>query len=137
MEVRMKRFLAFPIFALAAACAPAGPIEMSPEEQDEFAKAVAGRTAEAPVSCISQLNAGGNRSIGEGVILFGDRGDQVIYVNRPAAGCPVTDGGRALVLRTTTTRFCRGDIASVVDPVSGSGYGSCALGDFTPYRRND
>jgi hypothetical protein len=40
-----------------------------------------------------------------------------------------------MVTRTTSTRLCEGDIATVVDPVSGIFHGSCALGAFTPYRR--
>jgi hypothetical protein len=27
------------------------------------------------------------------------------------------------------------DIVTVVDPTSGTNYGGCSLGDFTPYRR--
>lgn len=133
----MKRFLVLPLAVLAASCAPAGPIELSAEEQSELAEALKGRTAEATVACIDQRTAGGNKSFGEGVVLFGDRSDKIVYVNRPAAGCPVIDSSRALVIRTTSSRFCRGDIGSVVDPVSGFGYGACTLGDFTPYRRTD
>ncbi|MBA3675997.1 MAG: hypothetical protein H0W74_01155 [Sphingosinicella sp.] len=130
----MKIFLIFPL-AILAACQPAGPVEMSAAEQGDLAEALRGRTAEATVSCIDQRNAGGNRSIGEGIVLFGDRGDKIIYVNRPAAGCPIIDSSRALVIRTTSNRLCRGDIASVVDPGNGFGYGGCTLGEFTPYRR--
>jgi hypothetical protein len=133
----MKKFLVLPLAAFAAACVPAEPVELSADEQGELAEALRGRTAEATVACIDQRTAGGNRSIGEGVILFGDRGDSVIHVNRPAAGCPVADDSRALVVRTTSTRLCRGDIVSVVDMQSGFSHGSCALGDFTPYRRTD
>ncbi len=109
-------------------------LEHFPNLVTMFFTALAGRSEGPAVSCINQRGLRGNRSLGEGVILFEGRGD-TLYVNRPAAGCPVLDFGRALVTRTTSTQLCRGDIATVVDPISGFSHGSCALGDFTPYRR--
>jgi hypothetical protein len=56
-------------------------------------------------------------------------------VNRPPGGCPELKFSRALITRTTSNQLCRGDIATVFDTVSGIQFGSCGLGDFTPYRR--
>ena len=134
----MKTILALSLAALAAAsCAPADPVataERADREAMELADALRGRTAGAPVSCVNQRDLQGNRSVGEGAIIFDGRGD-LIYVNRPPAGCPDLDFGRALVTRTTSAQLCRGDIVTVIDPVSGAGYGGCGLGDFVPYRR--
>lgn len=134
----MKKILALSFAALAAAsCAPVDPMEAAERaerEEVEFAEAISGRVAGEPVSCVSQRDLRDNRSIGEGAIIFTGPGN-LIYVNRPPAGCPELNSGRALVIRTTSTQLCRGDIATVVDPVSGITYGSCGLGDFVPYRR--
>jgi hypothetical protein len=132
----MKKLLLLPLAALSAACVPSEPIELSAEEQTELAAELRGRTAGPTVSCVNQRDLRGNRSVGEGVILFDGPGD-LIYVNRPAAGCPLLDSSRALVTRTTSTQLCRGDIATVIDPVTNFQYGACGLGDFTPYRRVD
>jgi hypothetical protein len=134
MEVMMKKLLAISLASLAAGCMPAEPVELSADEQTELSVALAERSPGPPVSCVNQRSLRNNRSVGEGVILFDGPGN-IIYVNRPAAGCPELSPSRALVTRTTSTQLCRGDIATVIDPVNGFGYGGCALGDFTPYRR--
>ncbi len=127
---------------LAAACtcdggpkATAHSRASAAEDEAGLAAALSGRIAGPPQDCVSQDDLGGNRSYGRRVVLFGGRTDDVVYVNRPAAGCPDLDVGRALKTRTTTTQLCRGDIVTVFDPVSGIEYGSCGLGKFTPYRR--
>ena len=99
-----------------------------------LAAELAGRTAGDPVPCVSQRDLRGNRSASDGAILFEGPGD-IVYVNRPPGGCPTLNSGRTLVTRTTSSRLCRGDIVTVVDPVSGIEFGACGLGDFVPYRR--
>ena len=105
------------------------------EDEAGLAAALSGRIAGPPQDCVDQTDLGGNKSYGRGVILFSGRTSDVVYVNRPAAGCPGLDFGRALKTRTTTTQLCRGDIVTVFDPVSGTEFGGCSLGEFTPYRR--
>ena len=106
----------------------------SERAQARLARALEGRVAGPPISCVYQRDLRGNSSYGDDVILFEGIGG-VLYVNRPAGGCPGLDTGRALVVRTTTSRLCRGDIATVLDPVSGTEFGGCGLGDFEPWRR--
>jgi hypothetical protein len=110
-------------------------MEMSAQAQTELAEAIQGRSAGAPQSCVQMRDLRGNRSAGEGAIIFDSPSRNLIYVNRPAAGCPELRMGRALKTRTTTTQLCRGDIVDVFDPATGFSSGSCGLGDFTPYRR--
>jgi hypothetical protein len=138
MEAEMKRMFVLCLGALAAtACAPADPVETANRAaavENELAETLRGRTAGPPVSCVNQRLLRGNRSVGEGAIVF-EASNNLIYVNRPPAGCPELDSGRTLITRTTTSQLCRGDIVTVVDPVAGFSYGSCGLGDFQPYRR--
>lgn len=132
--VMNKKLLAFPIVILAAACAPSYPVELSATEQSELSAVLAGRVAGQPMSCVNLRDLRGNRSVGEGAILFeGNSG--TIYVNRPPAGCPDLRDSRTLITRTSSSQLCRGDIAVVADVTSGIEYGGCGLGDFTPYRR--
>jgi len=105
------------------------------EDEAGLAAALSGRIAGPPQDCIDQVDLGGNKSYGRGVIVFTGRTDEVVYVNRPPGGCPDLYPGRALKTRTTTTRLCRGDNVTVFDPLSGMEYGGCSLGAFTPYRR--
>ena len=132
----MKKIIPLSLIALTAGCmAEAPPPERSRFVESRLAEELRGRVVSGPsVSCVSMRDLRGNRSVGEGVILFDGPGS-TIYVNRPRAGCPVINSGRALRTRTTSTRLCEGDIATVFDPVSGIEYGGCGLGPFTPYRR--
>ena len=130
----MRIFLALAAAGLVAGCMEREPVELTAEAQAELARELDGRVAGDPVACVEQRDIRGNRSVGEGVILF-DGPSNIVYVNRPAAGCPSLDYGRALVTRTISTRICRGDLARVFDPTSGIEYGGCSLGDFVPYRR--
>ncbi|MGD1148146.1 MAG: hypothetical protein ABR961_09375 [Thermoanaerobaculaceae bacterium] len=138
----MKTIIVLSAAILAAGCIHNGGPEANARAQAQAAKdeatlaaALSGRIAGPPQDCVSQGDLGGNKSFGRGVILFSGRVNDVVYVNRPPAGCPDLDFGRALKTRTTTTQLCRGDIVTVFDPSSGTEYGGCSLGEFTPYRR--
>ena len=85
-------------------------------------------------ACVSTRNLRGNRSAGDAIVFDGL--GNMIYVNRPAGGCPDLRHN-ALSVRTTGAQLCRGDIATVVDVSSGITYGGCGLGDFEPYRRRE
>ena len=104
------------------------------DDEAKLAKALSGYEQAGPaVSCVSHRTLGGNKSVGDAILFSGTTGR--LYVNRPAGGCPNMNFGRTLVTRTTGSRLCRGDIATVVDPVSGASYGACGLGEFVPYKR--
>jgi hypothetical protein len=130
----MARILLLLPLLAASACATV-PVAPTAEDQAALAEELRGRTADDPVTCVAQTSLDrGNRSVGEGVILFEGRSGR-LYVNRPRGGCPVLDRDRALVTQSTSSQLCRGDIARVVDLFSNIDYGSCVLGDFTPYSR--
>ena len=138
----MKTIIMLSAAILAAGCAYNGGPQASARAQaqaadDEagLAAALSGRIAGPPQDCVDPRDLGGNKSYGRDVILFSGRTDDVVYVNRPAGGCSDLNFGRALKTRTTTTQLCRGDIVTVFDPISGTEYGGCGLGEFTPYRR--
>lgn len=97
-------------------------------------KALQGYEQSGPAqSCVNHRDLGGNKSVGDAILFSGNSGR--VYVNRPAGGCANINLGRSLVTRTTSSQLCRGDIATVVDPVSGASYGGCGLGEFVPYKR--
>ena len=132
----MKTLLALPLIALTVGCMAERPMEMSVAAQSQLTEELQGRVQSGPPqNCVSSRTLGGNRSVGEGAIIFRTLGSDLIYVNRPPAGCPEIGSGRAIRVRTTTTQLCAGDIAEVFDPVQGFSYGGCGLGEFTPYRR--
>jgi hypothetical protein len=139
----MKRLLiislAAPLALLGAGCAADdGEAAAEAEARTETRLAAELRGFEPdgpPVSCVNLRSLGGNRSAGEGAIVFSGNTSSRLYVNRPAGGCPQMQFGRSLQVRTTSSQLCRGDIATVVEPSFGGDFGSCPLGDFEPYRR--
>jgi hypothetical protein len=131
----MRHLILLAAACLAAGCAADDPVETAANDEAKLAAQLAGYEPDGPpVHCVSMRDLDGNRSAGEAAIVFAGHGGRK-WVNRPAGGCPSLEMGRALQTRTSSTQLCRGDIATVFDPVSGSQYGGCGLGDFEPYRR--
>ncbi len=117
----------------AAAPAPAGQAQAAGAEAD-LTTALQGRIAGAPQDCVAEADLGGNKSYGRDAIVFTGRTGDVLWVNRPASGCPALDPTRAIRVKTPASRLCRGDIVIVFDPTTKIEFGGCALGAFTPYR---
>lgn len=132
----MNKMILTPLAALAlSGCMTEGLDRMDARTDAALAEELRDYVvAGAPTSCVRQRDLRGNRSAGEGAIIFDGPGS-LIYVNRPRGGCPMLGANRALLTRTPSTRLCEGDIATVFDPVSSLEYGGCGLGEFTPYRR--
>jgi hypothetical protein len=127
---------AFVIIAAAAAtCASSAISEpRTPKSEAALAKALAGKVAGAPVHCLPPQRTNGMTIIDDNTILF-TRSSSLVYRNDPPGGCsPLSQGRFALVTKTPGSGLCRGDIAQVVDTVSGFPAGACTLGDFVPYR---
>ena len=136
----MKQIIALAALGIAAGCTAQTSEQSARMQADSEAKLAAelrGYEQSGPAkSCVDHRELGGNRSVGD-AIIFSGRTSGTLYVNRPANGCMDLQFGRALVTRTSGSQLCRGDIATVLDPVSGVEFGGCGLGDFTPYKRTD
>jgi hypothetical protein len=128
------------VILAGAALAVAACTMSEPTEADRTAREAAISTAlrdyepaGPPVTCVQMRQLAGNKSAGDAIIFEGTTRER-LWVNRPAGGCPDLRD-HALVTRTSSDQLCRGDIATVLDPVSRVTYGGCGLGDFQPYRR--
>jgi hypothetical protein len=129
------------ITAALASCATAPqPMDArSPEGEAQLQRLIAGRSAGPPMSCLPGYNSRRSNmtAIDDNTIAFrtGSGGD--VYVsNVTSGGCGRLGSGLyTLVTRTTGSSLCSGDIANVTDLRTGVIVGSCAIGEFTPYRR--
>lgn len=142
----MKRMFAIPLAIVAAGCAaggavatgqsaPTGQSAMSAEGSRSAAEALAGKVAGEPVRCVRSSELRGNETLDDGRILFRSRGN-LDYVNTPPAACPEINQFRAIKTRGSLgTNLCAGELLTVFDTQSGIEHGTCALGEFTPYRR--
>jgi len=99
---------------------------------EEVAKALAGRIAGAPVSCITDRAR--MHIVDDWTILYRDR--SIVYVQKPVGGCHGLSNGMSLIRNQfVTTRICRGDINQIVDVRTGFGTGACVFTEFVPYRK--
>jgi Family of unknown function (DUF6491) len=121
---------------LSASVTSANPAREDRQAREAAAleKALVGKVAGKPVSCISLTDVDGGRTIGENAIIF-RVSQRRLYVNKPRGGCTGLRDGRSLVTQTPTNRLCSGDIAQVVDTGLGFTGPSCTLGEFTPYTK--
>lgn len=135
----MKTIIMLFAAILAAGCTThVGPQASAPAQAkatgDEAALAasLSGRIAGAPQDCVDARDLASNTSYVAGVILFRDRANDVIWLNRGTGGCSMLNPGRAL--KFTGPQLCSSSVVIVVDPATGREVGSCGLGEFTPYR---
>ena len=109
------------------------PQQRSASQQQSFDKALAGKVAGKAESCLPLYRSNDMMVIDDDTILYRD--GRTTYVNKPLGGCNnLGNGSYALVTRSQGSQLCRGDIAQVTDLISGVTVGSCALGDFVPFR---
>lgn len=136
-EVEMRVISIIMAGAVLASCTamPPQPTRTA-QAQREFQMALTGKVAQPPISCLPTYKSGDMRTIDENTILFRD-GTSRAYVAHMQGGCNGLNGGHyALVTKQFGGMgLCRGDIAQVVDTMTGMPVGSCVFGDFTPYVR--
>lgn len=129
------RLLMIPIAATMLAACETGPETMTRSDSDQRAydRALAGKSAGKPEKCLPTFRSNDMTVIDDHTILFRD--GRTIYVNNTLGRCSsLGNSGYALVTRNIGPQLCRGDIATVVDTQTGMTVGSCAMGDFVPYR---
>ena len=137
-----EKMIAMALALTAAGCtaeappyvAAAGPQPLAPKAAAELEEELRGRVPGRPQTCVQSRDIRANKAIGDQAILFQGRNLNIVYLNQPAGRCPGLLHGRTLITRTYSTRLCAGEIAEIVEPVSGTSVGTCILGEFTPYR---
>lgn len=109
------------------------PQQRSASQQRSYDKALAGKLPGKAESCLPLQRSNDMVVIDDDTILYRD--GRTTYVNKPLGGCNnLGNGSYALVTQSQGSQLCRGDIAQVRDLTAGITVGSCALGDFVPYR---
>lgn len=122
-------------FAACTAVPPKAPM-VDQKAQARLAQLIDGKVAGKPQSCLPTYSSNDMVTIDDYTIAFRDGANRV-WINKPAGGCNLLSAGPyALVTRSFgSSGMCQGDIAQVVDTLSGSVVGSCVIGEFVPYTR--
>ena len=117
-----------------AACGngPASDAKLDPAVEKELAKALDGKVAGKPVSCVSTFGRANLRAIGDRTLVYRVN-KNLTYRNDLRGRCSGLARGDALVMQVYGSQYCRGDMAHAVDMFSGMWGGSCSLGEFVPY----
>jgi hypothetical protein len=120
---------------LLAAVATATPALAAPRDTPEvqLQKAIAGRVAGEPTSCITLSNTQSSRIIEGKAIIY--RVGSTLYVNEPRSGADWLDDDDILVTKTYGSQLCRIDSVQLIDRTSRFQRGFVILGDFVPYRK--
>ena len=100
----------------------------------ELAKAVEGRTAGAPVSCIMLNQIRSSRIISRTAIVY-EMSNGKLYVNQPTSGAQSLRRDLALVTDTRSPQLCSVDIVRLFDSAARMTVGTIGLGEFVPYAR--
>lgn len=136
----MRRLVTLGLVLALASCATtpeqrAAQTRSDAEIQAKLDKALAGfERAGPPQACVNERRGDYQTTTIGDTILYRFGRDQ-IFLNR-APGCQSAERGDALILvNYQAGLLCSGQIIRTTDTLTRIQTGSCALGEFVPYRR--
>ena len=113
--------------------------EMAAKAEAALAQELAGLRPGKPQTCIDQFitRDASATSFGETLVYRTAGGAGATRYVTQTTGCTGIggNGDNILITSTPSMQLCRGDIARTIDRVSHFESGSCAMGDFVPYRK--
>lgn len=130
----MRAWICLLPLAVAGCAGSYEPQPLTEKQAMRLEKAVAGMTPGEKVSCISRSPTNSMTVISGNVVLY-RASSRLIYRNDLIGSCNGLTRGDTMIVRSYTAQSCRGDLVTSADLGSGVVTGSCALGDFTPYRK--
>lgn len=102
-------------------------------DRAELDRQLAGLVPGKPQRCIDSRRYQDSTRIGDKILYRAGHGN--VVVTDTGGGCFGLRRGDAIVTRSFSGQWCRGDIVETVDLSSHTHSGSCAFGDFVPYRK--
>ncbi len=131
--MRMLMLAAAATILAACETTDSQPEQRSAANQATYDRLLAGKVPGRAEKCLPLQRSNEMTVIDDDTILYRD--GRTTYVNKPLGSCNLLGrGSYALVTRSQGSQVCRGDIGTVTDMTTGTTVGSCALGDFVPYR---
>ena len=134
----MRKIVPFIAVSILAGCTvgpPPGPVVLDAKQQARVAQLLGGKVAGHAQSCLPSWRSHNMVAIDDSTLVFEDSPGRV-WLQKPKSPCTLLAmGPYALVTHGSTGQLCNGDIAQVVDTMSGTNVGTCVMGDFVPYVR--
>jgi hypothetical protein len=128
----MRNFLILATLAIATSGAAARDDGRLTRSQERVEKALAGKIAGEPKSCLTPQESRSSHNY-DGVVLF-HKNSKMLWRN-DMNGCRLLRESDILSTRLYgSARLCRGDIAEIIDGTGRYVKGACTYGDFVPYR---
>lgn len=121
-----------PLAALVALGACVGQADQQSAAEKPVPLALQGKAVGKPVDCITTTEIRDTEVVGDRVILFHMNNDRVYRNDLPYA-CPGLRQDQPFRYKVHTNRLCNIDIITPFDATTGISFGSCGLGQFTPY----
>ena len=131
----MNRWIIIPAIALIGGTATAAMQSSSVARADRaLENELKGRTAGAPVNCISAgSSSSGPQIIDHDTLLY--REGRTVYRSELAAECRSMEPGNTLVVEINGGQICENDRFRVIEPGMSIPSQYCRFGKFTPYRK--
>jgi hypothetical protein len=126
----MRTLLTVTAIALFAGIPASGIARERLSDAQKLEKALAGRVAGKPQSCLSLRDIQDTERLGD-TILY-KVGRKTLYRMDTRGGCNSSTYD-TMITRTYGDRLCRGDIIRTADLSAGFETGSCIAADFVPY----
>ena len=109
------------------------PKPLTDKQAAQLDKALAGKVAGEKQSCINREPQTNLTVISNNVLLY-RVSRKLVYKNELIGSCNGLTYGDIMIVRSFGSQLCRGDFTTTASPQTGMISGSCALGDFIPYR---
>lgn len=129
----MRAWICLTPLMLAACTGSYTPTPLTDKQAATLDKALAGKVAGEKVSCINREPQTNLTVISNNVLLY-RVSRRLVYKNELIGSCNGLTSGDTMITRSFGSQLCRGDIATSANLLTGMTTGSCALGDFIPYR---
>jgi hypothetical protein len=102
---------------------------------DPLGKALAGRVAGKPVSCIAASWVNGPTIIDERTILYREGAGRRVWITHPRGRCVRLRDPATLITQIYGGNICRNDRFQLLESGSSIPSAFCRFDDFTPYDR--
>ena len=127
--------VAVPALLLLAGCATTATEPSDARDRARLEKALAGLTPGEPMRCLRHEQVNQIRTF-DGTILY-VAGRNRMWRNDVVGNCAGLRRGDIVVSKTFGGQYCEGDIIQTRSPTGGFLSGSCSLGRFTPFTRQN